>query len=411
MNVTEYDVSAERGFLPEEDPAETLPGDFAIYDDVGVNVPALLRNGTLRECVMDELGEFLTDIPTFTREIKRLSTPHARLLFTRTAFTAHAFAHGNRMEKPWDFLPEGLAAPLYVLGRRFGVPPLLIYAVYALWNWRRMDKNAGIVTENLDLLQYFEGSLDERWFVAIHQEIEATAAPLILASARLHDEIARPDTIAIEKSMEEIWDTLSRMRAILSRMTEGCDFYIYFECVRRYLHGWLGKNFPNGVEYRGVPGKNGAWFRCFARGQTGAQSSIIPVTDGALGILHEASELTRHLDTMLFHTPKSHRDFIQGIGAGSTLSPELIARLFGKPSRQYDLYRECRRELALFRLVHFTWAWEYIKKQIPLHKDDQGGKGTGYTDFIPSLSKHATESVLPEDKEWLEERIKHITAR
>ena len=48
------------------------------------------------------------------------------------------------------------------------------------------------------------------------------------------------------------------------------------------------------------------------RGETGAQSSIVPTLLMALGVKHKSSLLTQHLEIMLTYMPTPHRRFIRG---------------------------------------------------------------------------------------------------
>lgn len=61
--------------------------------------------------------------------------------------------------------------------------------------------------------------------------------------------------------------------------------------MRPWIFGWKGNpDFPHGVVFEGVDG--GA--PNFLRGETGAQSTIIPSLDAVLGIGHRA-DLLRHM--------------------------------------------------------------------------------------------------------------------
>ena len=60
-----------------------------------------------------------------------------------------------------------------------GRPPVLSYASYALDNWTRLDESQPIAIGNIMLMPNFLGGLDEDWFVLIHVDIEARAAPAL----------------------------------------------------------------------------------------------------------------------------------------------------------------------------------------------------------------------------------------
>src|SRR5258707_10608510 len=92
----------------------------------------------------------------------------------------------------------------------------------------------------------------------------------------------REETVISLKGLEEV---LGSMLASLARMLERCDPYIYYRRVRPYIHGWKDHPaLPNGILYAGVR-EYAAQPQQF-RGETGAQSSIIPSLDAGLGIQH-----------------------------------------------------------------------------------------------------------------------------
>ena len=87
----------------------------------------------------------------------------------------------------------------------------------------------------------------------------------------------------------------------MNRMPEGCSADVYFKKVRPYIFGFTN------IIYEG----------CFDnapqnyRGETGAQSSIVPTMLRAFGIEHKNSMLTQHLEDMLTYMPAPHREFIR----------------------------------------------------------------------------------------------------
>jgi hypothetical protein len=46
LNCADFDVSAERGFLPPDDPLESLPGkQYEVWEAVSIELPKLLAAG------------------------------------------------------------------------------------------------------------------------------------------------------------------------------------------------------------------------------------------------------------------------------------------------------------------------------------------------------------------------------
>lgn len=85
--------------------------------------------------------------------------------------------------------------------------------------------------------------------------------------------------------------TLRLMQQTLSRMGEKCDPYVYYHRIRRFMSGWRdNQQLPNGLVYEGVASEPQLFY-----GETGAQSSIIPAFDAALGVMHPSGWLSDYL--------------------------------------------------------------------------------------------------------------------
>src|SRR4029079_16398871 len=99
------------------------------------------------------------------------------------------------------------------------------------------------------------------------------------------------------------------MKDTLLRMKERCDPYVYYTRVRPYIHGW--KNSPQlteGLFYSGVAAYGGRP-QPF-RGETGAQSSIVPCLDAGLGISHAPAPLSVYLQGMREDITPAHRTLL-----------------------------------------------------------------------------------------------------
>jgi indoleamine 2,3-dioxygenase len=170
-------------------------------------------------------------------------------------------------------------------------------------------------------------------------------------------------------------------------MPERCDPYIYYNRVRPYLHGWKGHPaYPNGLIYEGVKeyGEAPQQFR----GETGAQSSIIPMLDGLLGITHSPDELYHYLQEMRLYMPKPHREFLRFVETNSKV------REFVKERRGdlVDLYNSIIKLIDRFRTTHLGYAANYIQKQHQVSTGNPHAVGTGGTPFMKYLHKHMSET-------------------
>jgi indoleamine 2,3-dioxygenase len=290
-----------------------------------------------------------------------------------------------------DRIPAPLAVPWHTAARRLGRPPVLSYASYALDNWRRVDPAGPIALGNIALLQNFLGGVDEEWFVLVHVEIEARAAPALVAIRAAQRGVAEDRPADVAHQLGAIADALRRMHATLLRMPERCDPYIYFNRVRPYIHGWKDQPaLPNGLVYEGVAAWGGRPRRF--RGETGAQSSIVPALDAALGIEHRPDPLRPYLEEMRRYTPPEHRAFVEAIERGPSIRRHVLDRAPGHPGLR-EAYNACVRGLAEFRSLHLDYAASYIHRQAQRSPANPTGVGTGGTPFMPYLSKHRDETL------------------
>jgi indoleamine 2,3-dioxygenase len=302
-SITAPQLSDQRGFLPSSDPLRRLPSDFDAWEEAAGSLPKLL--------VSDRLRPTLEHLPPFP--VESLSTqPQRERAMTLLSYLGHAYVWGGR--KPARILPARLAVPWYAVATILGRPPVLSYSSYALHNYFRFDLARDVECGNIGLIQNFLGGIDEEWFILIHVDIEKRAAPGLAALHPCLDAADETNAEAVEFQLGRLQASIASMYATLQRMTEWCDPYIYFHRVRPYIHGW--KNHPDlpfGLVYEGVDAYQGEPQRF--RGETGAQSAIVPSLDATLGIIHKRDELSTYLQEMRLYMPPGQREFIASIEA------------------------------------------------------------------------------------------------
>jgi indoleamine 2,3-dioxygenase len=368
----------ERGFLPSPDPAQRLGEPFAAWEEVAGELPKLLaqrqaRSALERMPVIDtvELG----DGPELRRAMLLLSYFGHGWVWQGTEVSAR--------------LPASVAVPWHRVAARLGRPPILSYASYALDNWRRLDDEGPIALGNIALLQNFLGGIDEEWFILVHVEIEARAAPALDAIPRAQRAIAAGDVERLIVELGAVALSLEAMGKVLARMPDGCDPYIYYRRVRPYIHGW--KDHPlldSGVVYEGVDEYRGEGQRF--RGETGAQSAIVPALDALLGVGHADDPLRPYLLEMRDYMTPEQRAFLARVEAGPNLRELLIER---RPAQAIELYDRAITALASFRGQHLDYADRYIHRQASTGPGNPTTLGTGGTPFMAYLRKHLDETL------------------
>ena len=379
VKIADYGITEEFGYLPNYDPARSLSAGNEDWDQFGKEIPKLLMSSNFRKRVT-ELPEFNVKALKGDAEIQR-----AMLVLS---YIGQSYQWSD--ESPATTLPKKLALPWYEVGKLVGRPPILSYQSYASDNWRRIDPNGPIECGNIALQQCFLGGQDEEWFILIHIDIEKKAGKALKAIEDAQADVSSNDADKLLLSLTKLRDSLAAMYSVLCRMPEKCDPYIYFHRVRPYIFGWRNNpSLPNGVIYEGVEEYKGVG-QTF-RGETGAQSAIIPAADGVLGIDHEKDELREYLMEMRQYMPPQHVKFIEAVEAGPSV------RNFVKSannSKLTSVFNECVEIVADFRAKHLEYAGTYIHAQAQATPGNPSAVGTGGTPFMVYLRKHRDETKL-----------------
>lgn len=289
---------------------------------------------------------------------------HQEYLFRTLCYMASAYVHsGDKSSK----IPSYIAVPLVHLSKELKRPPILSYASYCLYNWELINDKAPVKLGNIQLIQNFteEYKRDEDWFILIHVDIEARAAEGV--SAILANQTG---TKSLLDTLKSLHNSLINMNITMARMPEKCDPDIYYKHVRPYIFGFKD------VVYSGCFNEEPQNFR----GETGAQSSIIPAFINFLGIKHQNSMLVQHLEDMKKYMPAKHVIFINNI--------QSIRDQVDDTTK--ELYNACIEEVIKFRNKHFEYAVNYIEKKV------ENPTGTGGTPYIPWLKQlvEETESFI-----------------
>lgn len=357
-----------RGFLPEQDPLCAFPADspYALLDEVGVSLPGMLEHHGFRERMRS------LQIPLWPESRNRKTDlPELRLYYLRIGFIASAYI--NQLgEPPLHSLPATIAVPLCRVCKTLKRPPILSYDGYALYNWKRLDPAGPIALGNTDTIQNFVPLNDEHWFILVHVEIEALAARILDAVARIQESLAIRDYPAVDTALVQIAEAVEAQTCVLKRIPEKMDHRLYHRTFRKYIR------FFEDVHYEGVSQSPISY-----RGETGAQSSIMPLLVGLMKIRHRPSVLTNHLADMRHYMPAGHRTLIEAVEQLPDLHQWADPVCF---NRVLDA-------MADFREVHYGWAEQYIHR----HTDDP--RGTGGTPFMQWLRQLIDETYaarLPE---------------
>ena len=374
-----------KGFLPEQQPSKKYSinnNSLNLLTDLASDLPKLLLTGQLQ----NKINRLKDNELEISELLINKKPSDINLAMRHLSFIAHGYIWGD--EEPHEVLPKVISKPWVQIANELGRPPVLSYASYCLDNWYKIDANEEISLENVALINNFLGGVDEDWFVTIHVAIENQASGAIEACMEMMEFNSETLESEIKKQLKNILQSMTGVNNIFSRMPEKCDPYVYYHRVRPFIFG--SKDNPDlksGLKYEGeFQGKPQ-----FFRGETGAQSSIIPSLDAALGVKHSNDSLRHYLNEMRDYMPPKHNQFIKNLESKSTTRD-----LIKDSSKLQKTYDDCLEEVRKFRSMHLEYAGTYIHQQSQLKNPfGRGGStitGTGGTPFMKYLKKHRDES-------------------
>jgi indoleamine 2,3-dioxygenase len=347
----------EHGFLPGEDPLAAFPPEspLAALDEIGRDLPSLLEDEHFRTYAqtlsLPPCPEDRSD-PDFLRLL--------RLYYVRVGFLASAYINQTSQPRAAS-LPQNLALPLCQACTLLRRPPILSYDGYALYNWKRFDLQQPIALGNIDTIQNFVHLYDEHWFILVHVAIEAIAARIMGAIALVAAATDRRRVELVSGALVDIASAIRDQLTVLRRLPEKMDPALYHRTFRPYIR------FFENVVYDGMSEAPMNF-----RGETGAQSSIMPALVAFMKIPHQPSVLTNHLADMRRFMPPRHRELLSDIEAMPSI------RDLAEPSAFNDVLEQ----MATFREIHYKYAHEYINKWTD---DPRGTGGTPYMSWLKQL--------------------------
>jgi indoleamine 2,3-dioxygenase len=350
-------VFTKRGFLPETDPLDrfVMHPELNDLNELGRDLPSMLADRGFQRFLKQRR------IPEWPEDSVRPETlAELRLYYVRLGFLASAYIN-HVLSPPQTLLPRNLAVPLCRACHLLDRPPILSYDGYALYNWKRFDPDGPIALGNIDTVQNFVHMYDEHWFILVHVEIEQIASRLLAAIAKTQRALPQKDFTTVSQGLRDIALAIWRQVEVIRRIPEHMDPFLYYKTFRPYIR------FFESVVYEGVTEAPLDY-----RGETGAQSSIMPTLVAFMKIPHQPTMLTDHLADMRRFMPREHRELIDEV--------QRMPDFRGQVDK--DAYNEVLEAMATFREVHFGWAMEYIHKRV---EDPRGTGGTPFMKWLKQL--------------------------
>ena len=279
-NPEDYDVSLTNGFLPTEPPLDCLLNPYyEPWEYIVKNLQGLILSKRLRE-VVDKLPVLSTE--------RLVSEEQWRRAYSVLAFITHAYVWGGN--KPAERVPPPISIPFLKTCEHLELPSVATYASVVLWNWKPIfDAERVDTLANLDIINTFTGSLDEKWFYLVSVAIEAKGGPLIPLMLKTIEAASHYDRETVKHCLRTFAEKLDEIGTTLVRMYDECDPHVFYHRIRPFLAG--SKNMgdaglPNGVIFDDGGPINKQRYVQFAGGSN-AQSSIIQFFDLILNVDHK----------------------------------------------------------------------------------------------------------------------------
>ena len=365
-----------RGFIPEEI-CLNLPDTFSDVEQLALELPKVLANEQIESRVLRLEVE---------KNVDDLTVPQLERAMLVYSYIGHAVMWGKKNDL--NVIPPQIAKTWHKISTKLERPPILSYASYALNNWKMLDSSQPFDLENIVIVQNFLGGVDEDWFIMIHVAIEYEAKEILSALKKYFFDSG------VATDLEDALQSIKKINHTMNRMPEKCDPFIYYNRVRPYIFGWKNNpTTPEGVIYEGVDEYDGK--PQIFRGETGAQSSIVPMLDALLGVTHSDDPLKEYLDEMRLYMPKEHRDLLNELDSWS--QTERSATLDSISNEDKNLIDEIIKEVHIFRSKHLEYARIYIYEQSLTNDSNSNIVGTGGTPFMKYLDKHLQETVPTND--------------
>lgn len=394
LNLSDFQIQAVRGYLPENDPLETLSNEYVIWDKLINQLPEFIKNGDVGNQV--DSMPLLYDVNLQDHELGR-----AKLILgmLAQAYVWEPKFRDNQAEARQQ-LPAQLALPLIAVSEKLDEPPIFNYADYVLRNWKAIDRNKPLTIDNLTTLATFSNRDDEKMFVVVHVAYEYIAGRSLELGEQAMGAADMQDTIKLTGILIEMATILKAMKETFLSVKNVVSPDIFRNYIRLFLKGWKNNT---AVAYADIPASKTQY-----RGETGSQSSVIPFFDALFGVFYDyqntspipgsinqnrqhdqtRSAVEEYLDFRNY-MPLGHRNFIRFVEHTSRIRNVVLNH--SDNAELINAYNECIAGIAGMRHGHKSTVNPYIGKPGQLGNLGYGTGGSDYQQYLGALL-HITES-------------------
>ena len=197
-------LSAGWGFMPRDQPRQSLASTHAAWDQIAAELPQLYRTLSVRSRI--------EELPILPADEANLGDEDLLRAAAVMGILAHAYWY-SRSHAPRE-LPPQLAQPWETVRRRLGRgPAVLSYIDLIVYNWKLRDPDLAdpLRVENLELLLPTVDTDEERIFYLTQTEILARCSPIVAAAVGAQAASQIDDREAFEAELMTIIACLQRV--------------------------------------------------------------------------------------------------------------------------------------------------------------------------------------------------------
>ncbi|GAA5908765.1 dioxygenase BNA2 [Sporobolomyces salmoneus] len=395
LAAADFDVSVETGFLPPQEPIQSLAGLGRGWD----RMESCLKEATkeVSRCTGGGVGKLSEQFRQSVRslpsvDISILTTlPLLRRAHTLLAHLTHYYMHSSFPSQ--TVVPASLSIPLVHTSEKLGIPPILTYADTVLWVWKLLDPTKPLRADNVDITTQFTHSPSERAFFLLSLFCELNGPTILRLMSSTLDETFFSDRVALSRIgryLESISLLIDELSVLMRDAVKGefgpkgnrqsIEPSVFYWEIRPWFNG--GK-----WTYERV-GPNGEDVEMEFGGPSAGQSSLVHAIDLFLGVDHAPrnnnngaqsggggggpkSGLTdsTFMQRMSAYMPHHHRSFLQHLVSihDSSSSPSSLPSLRSL-ALQYPIELQASYDLAVasmkkFRDTHIILATHFIVAQ------------------------------------------------
>lgn len=346
-NLSQRKRSMKYGFLADHEKLQ-LGNDFEEFTRIIVGLK--IQDGHKFRKLVDDMKAVRRSKQHYISIVNNVkSEGELRYIYSVFTFVCQKYIRCLGKDEQIDILPYHIGLPWHISAKRLGLPEATTYSSVVLNNWRpKYEKIESI--DDIEVIHTITNTEDEKWFYKIHMAIELMGAP-VLQKLSDWDTIVKSEKL-LRELLSDFFVFLKESTKLVNRMKDHCDPEFFWNQIRIYLAGYDDKTmFPNGLKIENTD------IEIRWAGGSGAQSTLLQMTDTVFGVKHDVAHAGEFLNRMRTYMPPTDRNFLLILEKNGSI--EKHVRKF-KSTLLEDLYKLCLSELAKFRHAHMSIVHKYI---------------------------------------------------